>query len=100
MQDTGIHASDVRDGVATLVAKSLVALDRSNVKSRWYLLETIRTYAIGKLTEHDEINAAAKRHAMFFHDIFVPSGGAGSRLSYDQVERRVREIDNVRAALD
>ena len=100
MQDTGLQASDVRDGVANLVAKSLVALDRSDVTSRWYLLETIRTYAIGKLTEHNEISAAAKRHAMHFHDLFVPSGDAGSRLSYDQVQHRAREIDNVRAALD
>lgn len=99
-QAAGTSAFDVRDGVANLVAKSLVALDRSDATSRWFLLETIRIYALGKLTEHNEIDAATKRHATYFHDLYVPSGVAATRLSNDQVERRVREIENVRAALE
>ena len=41
--------SSVMEDIANLVAKSLVVLDR-DVASRWYLLETIRAYALEKLT--------------------------------------------------
>ncbi len=49
----GAEQSTVMEGIANLVAKSLVVLDR-NVASRWHLLETVRIYALEKLASHGE----------------------------------------------
>jgi len=100
MKDTGLDASAVTDGTSNLVAKSLVLLDKPDAATRWSFLETIRAYALDKLAEHDEVNAAARHHAAYFRDLFVPASDIGSRLSDEDLARRVREIDNVRAALD
>jgi len=101
MTDTGFDASAVLDGIANLVAKSWVALDKSGGNARWALLETIRAYAIEKLVEHAEAEIAAKHHALYFRDLFAPQArDARPSLSDDDLARRVREIDNVRAALD
>jgi predicted ATPase/DNA-binding winged helix-turn-helix (wHTH) protein len=101
MADTGFDASAVLDGIANLVAKSWVALDKSGDNARWNLLETIRAYALEKLVESGESDDAQKRHAAFFRDLFTPQArGAGSSLSDEDLARHVREIDNVRAALD
>jgi predicted ATPase len=100
MTDTGFDASAVLDGIANLVAKSWVALDKSGA-ARWTLLETIRAYALEKLVEHAEADIAAGHHALYFRDLFTPqTRGARSSLSDEDLARCVREIDNVRAALD
>ena len=101
MTDTGFDASEVLDGIANLVAKSWVALDKSGAGARWTLLETIRAYALEKLAEHAEAGITAGHHALYFRDLFTPQArGARSSLSDEDLPRRVREIDNVRAALD
>jgi predicted ATPase/Tfp pilus assembly protein PilF len=101
MTDTGFDASAVLDGIANLVAKSWVALDKSGAGARWTLLETIRAYALEKLAEHAEADVAAEHHALYFRDLFAPQArGARSPLSDEDLARHVREIDNVRAALD
>jgi predicted ATPase len=101
MADTGFDRSAVLDGIANLVAKSWVTLDKSGSKARWTLLETIRAYALEKLVEGDESDDAQRRHAVFFRDLFTPQArGARSSLSDEDLARRVREIDNVSAALD
>jgi predicted ATPase/DNA-binding winged helix-turn-helix (wHTH) protein len=92
--------SSVMEGIANLVAKSLVALDR-DVASRWYLLETIRAYAATKLDEHGERGTAVRRHAAYFRDLFPWSWlASSSAVAKDDRASRIREIDNVRAALD
>ena len=88
------------EDIANLVAKSLVTLDR-DVASRWYLLETIRAYAGAKLDKHGERGAAVRRHAAYFRDLFPWSWlASSSAVSTDDRASRIREIDNVRAALD
>jgi len=92
--------SSIMENIARLVAKSLVTLDR-DVASRWYLLETIRAYAANKLDEHGERGAAVRRHAAYFRDLFPWSWlASSSAVSTDDRASRIREIDNVRAALD
>ena len=101
MKDTGFDPSAVLDGIANLAAKSWVALDKSGAAGRWTLLETIRAYALAKLVEHAEADVAAQHHALYFRDLFTPQAlGATSSLSDEDLARHVREIDNVRAALD
>jgi predicted ATPase len=100
MQDSGLDQAALVDGVSNLVAKSLVSLG-TPATDRWRLLETIRTYALEKLVEHGEADTAARHHATYFRDL-VTSLAPGTRLSLpaDEFTRCVREIDNVRAALD
>ena len=100
MTDSGRDAAAVTDGIASLVMKSLVAQDKTTDAPRWYLLETIRAYALEKLAEHHEADAAAGRHARHFRDVLVPVSGVIPRSSDEALMRGVQEIDNVRAALD
>jgi predicted ATPase/Tfp pilus assembly protein PilF len=101
MTDTGSDASAVLDGIANLVATSCVALNKSNSGSRWTLLETIRAYALEKLSESGESDDAQRRNAAFFRDLFTQQARrARQSLSDEDLARHVREIENVRAALD
>ena len=93
--------TEVTRGVASLVAKSLVALDKADAVARWYLLETIRAYALEKLVKHNEFEKAVARHAVYFRELFArPESESSGRFQDEDWMRRVREIDNVRAALD
>ncbi|MEA2822345.1 MAG: hypothetical protein QOJ86_4349 [Bradyrhizobium sp.] len=99
--DAGLDTAMVTDCIANLVTKSLIALDPAPGAVRWYLLETIRAYALEKLGEHTEAHIAAQHHALYFRDLFaLQARGARSSLSDENLARHVREIDNVRAALD
>jgi predicted ATPase len=101
MSVTGLDLSAVLNGVASLVAKSLVALDQSAASTRWRLLETIRAYALEKLVEEGEAEFTARSHATYFRDVFATSErGSGWRLSRNDLSVGLGEIDNVRAALD
>jgi predicted ATPase/DNA-binding winged helix-turn-helix (wHTH) protein len=97
--DDEIAASEVVDGVANLVAKSLVTVERAGMAGRWRLLETIRAYALGKLAESGEAETAARRHATFFRDLFSPAGSP-IMAGVEDMAHYAQEIDNVRAALD
>jgi predicted ATPase/DNA-binding winged helix-turn-helix (wHTH) protein len=100
MKDAGFDASAVLDGIANLVAKSWVALDKSGAAARWSLLETIRAYALEKLAEHAEADITSQCHASYFRDLFTPQGARPSLSSDEDLARYIGEIDNVRAALD
>jgi predicted ATPase len=100
MYEAGGNKLSVMDGIMELVAKSLVTFDGTEGGSRWRLLETIRAYALQKLTECGEIEGAQRRHATYFRDLFaLPSDGASSPL-HEEPAHRIRELDNVRAALE
>ncbi len=99
--DTGLDAALVTDGIANLVAKSLVVLDTTSDASRWYLLETTRAYASEKLDEGGDRASLARRHAEYFRDLFGRADteskarpATGWRAEY------LRQIDDLRAALD
>jgi predicted ATPase len=101
MRGADAAMANVVESIANLVARSLVVFDGTAAPNRWRLLETIRAYAQEKLDESGEIDAARRRHAGYFRDLFAPpAAGLRSRLSQHDLTLRVREIDNVRAALD
>lgn len=89
------------DDLSSLVSKSLCERVDPSSTTRWRLLETVRAYALEKLTENGEYRDAARRHAEYFRDLLSPIA-ASSRawLNRDDVARCARELDNVRAALD
>ena len=101
MADAARDATAVMDGIANLVAKSLVALDTTRGVTRWYLLDTIRAYALEKLAGHGERETAARHHATYFRDLFPRSAMVSGGGEPENCQRgKYRDIDNVRAALD
>jgi predicted ATPase/DNA-binding winged helix-turn-helix (wHTH) protein len=93
LADTGLNAADVTDGIANLVAKSLVALDTTRGATRWYLLETIRAYGLEKLFERGETDTLSGYHAVYFRDL-VTTLASGARWAFSGVRqaRGVREF--------
>ena len=88
------------EGIARLLEKSLITRDGS-IAGRWRLLETIRAYALEKLVASGEAEPTARRHAEFFRDLFTaPAPGAQVKSGIQDITHWVRELDNVRAALD
>jgi predicted ATPase len=65
--------------------------------ARWRFLETICAYALEKLVENGEAEQAARRHGVFFRDLFAPDG---QLVTLGDLPRYVQEMGNVRAALD
>lgn len=99
--DTGLDAPAVMDGIANLVLKSLVAQDQTANAPRWYLLETIRAYALGKLEESGDREWLARRHAEYFRDLFARAETElKTRPAADWRADYLRQLDDLRAALD
>ena len=88
------------DGIANLVAKSLISHDPSRLGDRWQLLETIRAYALEKLQQAGEDEATLSKHARFLDRLIESAAKGGTddktaRWPADYVEY----IDDVRSAL-
>jgi predicted ATPase/DNA-binding winged helix-turn-helix (wHTH) protein len=87
--------------LSSLVSKSLCERIDPTSPARWRLLETIRAYGLEKLTEDGEYQSAVRRHAEHFRDLISPIAvSPRAWLSRDDVAPCIREIDNVRGALD
>jgi predicted ATPase len=101
MSDTENTAGTVEEGIPSLVTKSLITLDGSSPIGRWRLLETTREYALEKLSESGETGNVKRHHAEYFRKLIAPEN---CREIFDPTEdnlvRSIREIDNIRAALD
>jgi predicted ATPase/DNA-binding winged helix-turn-helix (wHTH) protein len=101
VRDANLDASKVMEGIANLVAKSLVVVSGSLSSRRWRLLETIRAYALEKATEAGEVELAARYHAEYFQRALTPAfEGEQPKLGIHDLDGCSQEIDNVRAALD
>jgi predicted ATPase/DNA-binding winged helix-turn-helix (wHTH) protein len=96
-----IAASDVVDGVANLVAKSLVWAHVGGAVVCYRHLETTRAYACEKLTESGEFEQVARCHAEYYRDLFERAEAEWeTRPTAEWLEDYRHWIDNVRAALD
>src|SRR5260221_14429755 len=99
--DDEIAAAEAVDCVANLVAKSLVTADSGGARVRYRLLETTRAYALEKLVEAGEFDAAARRHARRYLDLFAAAEAESETRTTDEwLAEYGPRIDNVRAALD
>src|SRR3984893_5581562 len=99
--DDEIAASEVVDCVANLVPKSLVTADAGGAMVRYRLLETTRAYALEKLVQAGEFDAAAQRHARRYLDLFEGAEAAAEARPTDELLADYGPgIDNVRGALD
>jgi len=92
--------TDVVEGVASLVAKSLVSADVGGAVVQYRLLDTTRTYAMQKLTESGEVEDYVRRHAEHHRDLFERAGAEWeARPTAEWLEVYGRRIDDVRSAL-
>jgi predicted ATPase len=91
-------ASGVVDGVANLIAKSLIMADVGGASARYRMLETTRAYALEKLAESGEIERIARRHAECYRDS-VAAVIQEKTAADDWRAAFAPEIDNLRAAL-
>jgi predicted ATPase len=57
---------DLLDGIESLVKKSLLKRDASQVEPRFWMLETIRQYGMGLLAEDPDFGSILERHARHF----------------------------------
>ncbi len=90
----------ILDGIASLVTKSLLAVDEGASVRRWRLLETTRAYALEKLHESGEAADTIKRQADFCLTLFAPFASQDRlQAAIDDLGSYRREIDNLRAAL-
>ncbi len=99
--DAGADASAAVEDIGNLVTKSLVTLDGSASARRWRLLETIRAYALNKLTEAGELQSLSRRHAEYHRDLIETARAEWeTRLTAEWLATYAPYIDDVRAALD
>ena len=92
---------DILELLARLVDKSLVIADLQVAGGeRYRLLETLRQFALERLTERGELDAIRRRHAAYYLRFTVEAGR--QLLGSEQViwlDRLDRDHDNLHAAL-
>jgi tetratricopeptide (TPR) repeat protein len=67
---------DILEGVTSLVNNSLLKLERTNgAEPRFRMLETIREYALERLTENGELAVLQRKHALYYADIIIKEAG-------------------------
>ncbi|HMF78493.1 MAG TPA: winged helix-turn-helix domain-containing protein, partial [Bryobacteraceae bacterium] len=97
--DLGI---DLFEGLSSLVDKNLVQrVDRAEAEPRFAMLETMREYALERLTDSGEQSAARRAHAAYclvLAEEGNPELSAAGRATW--LAQCEVEIDNFRAALD
>jgi predicted ATPase len=87
--------AEIADGVASLIAKSLVTSDITGGAGGFRLLETTRAYALAKLAESGELNEFSRRHAEYYRGLFERFEDEWEKRSTPRAH-----LDNVRAALE
>jgi predicted ATPase/DNA-binding winged helix-turn-helix (wHTH) protein len=95
----GLSTPETLEAIDSLVTKSLISPSGSRAL-RYRLLDTTRTYALGKLKELGENGPFARRHAEHFRDFFERAGADTSTPLPEWLSTYGGELDNVRAALD
>jgi predicted ATPase/transcriptional regulator with XRE-family HTH domain len=96
---------DVRDGLASLVGKSLLRMEEDDQGQPWYvMLETVREFALERLEASPEADALWRRHAWYYLQLQFTEEQTDVTpqvVRMDQfVDRLEREHGNFRAALD
>jgi predicted ATPase/DNA-binding winged helix-turn-helix (wHTH) protein len=99
--DRNVSEAEVTEGIASLVAKSLVSANLSGTAAEYRLLETTRAYAHQKLIESGELDAVQRSHAMHHLDLFERAESDPElRPTAQWLADYGRKIDDVRCALD
>jgi predicted ATPase/class 3 adenylate cyclase len=93
---------EVLDGVMSLAGKSLLRqVENDSAETRFGMLETIREYALEKLSESGELEELRRQHALFFVDKIKEEVPELYAPKLPATLLRLRsEYDNVTATLD
>jgi len=92
--------ADVVARVESLVDKSMVRADPTHDEPRFFMLETLREYALERLVASGEAETVRRRHAQFFLTLAEEDAPPfGFAMQAHWLERLEREHDNLRAAL-
>jgi predicted ATPase len=98
--DGGLPPHEVREAMANLVRKSLVAVDASGDRPYFNLLETTRQYASMRMAETGEASDVRRRHAVHVLDLLREAEGAWSDAPAPLWRQRYgHHLDDVRTAL-
>jgi predicted ATPase/serine/threonine protein kinase len=91
---------DILDGVASVVDKSLAQqVEHIGAETRFFMLSTIREYALERLAEsHDE--AATRRAHAAYYLVLAEEGAQDAVAQSEWLDRFEIEHDNFRMALD
>lgn len=97
----GAVSADVIDGLAVLVSSSLLQRDEGcDGHSRFWLLETVRAYALHHLAAQGEADCIRRRHAAYYlHMAEAAEQGHDRADEWARVRQLVSFRDNLRAAL-
>jgi predicted ATPase/class 3 adenylate cyclase len=91
---------DLLDLLESLIEKSLVMLDEREECARYRMLETIRDYAVEKLSASGEQQAGAARHCEhYFAMAKAANVGLSGSQQADWIWRVEMELDNMRSAM-
>jgi predicted ATPase/class 3 adenylate cyclase len=91
---------DTFDGIASLLAQSLLRRKGEDGESRFTMLETIREYGRDRLQADGALDEIGQRHLLYFRDL--AEAAEPHLLATDQsgwLDRFEREHDNLRGAL-
>lgn len=94
-QPDGEPKATIADGIANLVAKSLLAPDITMGAGHYRLLETTRVYALSRLTEIGELQEYSRRQAEYFCKLLE-----AVEHEWEKRSTPLAHVDNVRAALE
>lgn len=96
-----LDPGDIMDLVANLAAKSLVIVTGQDSSQRYRLLETIRAYAVGKLSGTGEQAELRDRHLAWFLDLAELAEPQLARSGRGRLMRSLEaDQENFRRALD
>jgi predicted ATPase/class 3 adenylate cyclase/DNA-binding CsgD family transcriptional regulator len=96
--DGNVERYQVLDQLTLLVDKSLVVAENTSGRTRYRLLETVRQYALEKLAESGEADAARARHRDHY-TAMAALLDAPARTGHEQrLEQAEAEMDNLRTA--
>jgi predicted ATPase/class 3 adenylate cyclase len=98
----GIDRYAVLDLLTGLVDQSLVTTAEYDAEVRYGLLETVRQYAVARLAEAGEADAAGERHLGYYVGLAERADPAVLRAGRDDpvLRRLATELPNLRAALE
>jgi predicted ATPase/DNA-binding winged helix-turn-helix (wHTH) protein len=80
-----------------LVSKSLLSIARSELRTRYRLLDTTRNYARGKLVEAGELDGVRRQHCHFYMQAM--NALATNELDRDRLEDLAKDIEDIRVAI-
>src|SRR5436853_1989779 len=91
---------DVLDGMASMVDKSLVQqVEQVDKEARFFMLSTIREYALERLAESDDESATRRAHAAYYL-VLAEEGAEDIAAHPEWLDRFEVEHENFRLAID